>query len=63
VQNTALNGAQVTSLLEILANVKSQVIPKESAKATIMSAFPAVPIANVDMMLNGIVPQAPTPQA
>lgn len=59
IPNTALNGAQVTSLLDILAQVSSSVIPKESAKATIQFAFPGVDTALVDSMLNSIVPKAP----
>lgn len=60
VQNTALNGAQVTSLVEIIASVKSSSIPKESAKAIIMAAFPAISSTLVDSMLSSIVPQIPT---
>jgi predicted Zn-dependent peptidase len=59
ISNTALNGAQVTSLLDILAQVSSSVIPKESAKATIQFAFPGVDATLVDSMLNSIVPKAP----
>jgi len=60
ISNTALNGAQVTSLLDILAQVSSSVIPKESAKATIQFAFPGVDAVLVDGMLNSIIPKAPT---
>jgi hypothetical protein len=59
ISNTALNGAQVTSLLDILAQVSSSVIPKESAKATIQFAFPGVDATLVDSMLNSIVPKVP----
>lgn len=39
-QDTALNGAQVSSLLEIIVLVGSGVIPKQAAKAMLAAAFP-----------------------
>ena len=52
VADTAMNGAQVTSIVEIISQVASRVIPPVSAKALIRSAFPAIPVANVDAMLS-----------
>jgi hypothetical protein len=39
-QSEALNGAQVTSLVEIIAQITAGMIPKESAAAIIKAAFP-----------------------
>ncbi len=51
VADTAMNGAQVTSIVEIISQVAARVIPPVSARALIVSAFPAIPPANVDAML------------
>lgn len=51
VADTAMNGAQVTSIVEIISQVAAGVIPKATAMALIRSAFPAVPVANVSDML------------
>lgn len=51
VADTATNGAQVTSIVEIISQVAAGVIPKATAMALIRSAFPAVPVANVSDML------------
>ena len=40
IQKQALNGAQVSSLLEIVANITSGILTKESAKAIIKASFP-----------------------
>lgn len=42
VADTALNGAQIASLLEVLGGVSSKTIPAESADAVIASAFPTI---------------------
>ncbi len=51
VSDTAMNGAQVTSIVEIIGQVAAGVIPSTSAKALIRSAFPAIPLVNVEQML------------
>lgn len=51
VQDTALNGAQVTSLLEIINAVSSGSMPKETAKPLIIAAFPGITEAQVEAML------------
>jgi hypothetical protein len=53
-QDTALNGAQVSSLVEILNNVTTGLIPKESAAAIIQSAFPSFNDEKIRKMLNPI---------
>lgn len=54
VQDTALNGAQVTSLVEIVANISNGQISKETGEAMIRAAFPAMEQALIDQMLKGI---------
>lgn len=51
VQDTALNGAQVTSLLDIIQAVLDGSMPKETAKPLILAAFPGIDPAKVDEML------------
>ena len=59
VADTAMNGAQVTSIVAIIGQVAAGVIPAASASALIRSAFPLIPQANVDQML---APFASVPQ-
>ena len=51
VADTAMNGAQVTSIVEIISQVAAGVIPAATAQALIRSAFPSIPVANVASML------------
>lgn len=51
VQDTALNGAQVASLLEIINAVAVGTLPKLTAEAMILAAFPGVEQAQVAAML------------
>jgi len=51
VADTAMNGAQVSSIVAIIGQVAAGVIPAASAKALIRSAFPLVAESNVDQML------------
>jgi hypothetical protein len=62
VADTAMNGAQVTSIVAIISQVAAGVIPAASAKALIRSAFPLVAESNVDQMLapfQNVAQQAP----
>lgn len=52
VADTALNGAQVTSLVEILAAVSEGRLPVESARPLILAAFPSFDDARVESMLS-----------
>ncbi len=54
-QAQAFNGAQVTSLLEILTKVATGEIPKSSAKATIKAAFPLLTDEQIGNMIDPIV--------
>jgi hypothetical protein len=51
VQDLALNGAQVTSLVEIITQVAAGTMPKESAKSILGAAFPAFD----PMQISGII--------
>ena len=62
VQDTALNGAQVASLLEILNAVTSGSLPKATAIAMILAAFPAIDEAQVSAMVNPIVEGSAKPE-
>ena len=65
VQDLALNGAQVSSLLEIITAVSSGTLPAATAREVIASAFPSFDAARIDRMLSPLsafVPAA-TPQA
>ena len=54
VQDTALNGAQVASLLSIVQAVAAGQLPPETARAMILASFPAVSPELVDSMLSGL---------
>lgn len=54
VQDTALNGAQVTSLLEVLDKVSQGILSIPGATAVIAGAFPAIPAATITEMLKGV---------
>jgi len=52
---TALNGAQITSLVEILIQTATGIIPKDSAKGVVQAAFPTLTQQQVDAIFNSIV--------
>jgi len=54
IQKLALNGAQVSSLVEIMSAVTAGTMPKESAKYVIQQAFPTFKSETIDKMLNPI---------
>ena len=63
VQDTALNGAQVASLLAIIEAVAAGTLPAATARAMILASFPAVSSETIDAMLAGLegweAPEAP----
>lgn len=65
VQATALNGAQVQSLVEIALKVATGELPRESAAAIAGAAFPLIPAAVIARIFDGIIakPQQPPPAA
>jgi hypothetical protein len=53
-QQQALNGAQVSSLLEILANLSAGLLTVDGAKALISGAFPTIPAETVNSIIAGV---------
>jgi hypothetical protein len=58
IQGTALNGAQVGSLLEVLTKISTGELPKDSAKAIISSAFPSFDTAKINSIVDPIQPNS-----
>jgi len=54
IQATAMNGAQVAALLEIVAQVTAGMLPKDAAKALISAAFPLIPKNQIDGIVDEI---------
>ena len=65
IADTALNGAQIASILEIIGSVSTGVMSAEAGKALILAGFPALDPAKIDTVLAGInqTPPAPTKAA
>ena len=61
VQGQALNGAQISSLVEVIQNVRDGVIPPESAKALLAAAFPALNADVIDRIVSPIEVKEPEP--
>lgn len=57
--STALNGAQVTALIEVLAQVSQGNLSKDSAVAIITSAFPTISDGVADEMVSGAIKVTP----
>lgn len=51
VADAAMNGAQVSSLLEIVSMVAAKDLPEGTAEAIMMAAFPAIPPETIKAML------------
>jgi len=62
VASTALNGAQITSLVDLVSQVGQKLIPIGSAKAIAIASFPFLSQSVVDQIFNGLdsVPTPPT---
>jgi len=56
VQSAALNGAQVTALVDLAAKVQTGELPAASAKAIARASFPLVSSATLDGIFDGIKP-------
>ena len=61
IADTALNGAQIASILEIIGSVSTGVMSAEAGKALILAGFPALDPAKVDAVLAGVNATAPAP--
>lgn len=62
IADTAMNGAQVTSLVSIITQVATKQLPEEAAVELIHSAFPALSMENIRKMVRSAVsfePSAP----
>ncbi len=59
VANTALNGAQVTSMIDIVGQVTTGAMPAASAKALTAAAFPAIPATVIAAILDPLVSFVP----
>jgi hypothetical protein len=53
---TALNGAQITSLVDIVMQSAAGAVPVSSAKAIVQAAFPTLPAATVDAIFADVLP-------
>ena len=53
VSDTALNGAQVTSLLDVLARVQQGLLTPDGAVQVIVAAFPTISVARARAMVAG----------
>lgn len=62
VQGTALNGAQVASLLEIVGQVAQKQLPITTAKALVAEAFPLMSPDGIDRIFNSLLSFRPAPQ-
>jgi hypothetical protein len=59
---TALNGAQITSLVDIVMQSAAGAVPVTSAKAIVAAAFPTLPAAVVDAIFADVLPGSLQPQ-
>jgi hypothetical protein len=59
---TALNGAQITSLVDIVMQSAAGAVPVTSAKAIVGAAFPTLPAAVVDAIFADVLPGSLQPQ-
>ena len=59
---TALNGAQIASLVDIVMQSAAGAVPVTSAKAIVGAAFPTLPAATVDAIFADVLPGSLQPQ-
>ncbi len=64
VQSQAMNGAQVSSLVEVIQSVVARSLPSAAAIEVLKNAFPAIPETSLQRMLESAMsaPPAPAPQ-
>ena len=53
---TALNGAQISSLVDIVMQSSAGAVPVTSAKAIVQAAFPTLPAATIDAIFADVLP-------
>lgn len=61
VASQALNGAQIASLIDILIQASTGVIPVESSKAVMKASFPSLTDQQIEDIFSGIVSGSVTP--
>jgi HK97 family phage portal protein len=62
VADTALNGAQITSLVDLAKSVQLGELPLETAKSIAVAAFPTIAAETIEAIFSPIVPKpAPAP--
>ena len=62
VQATALNGAQVSAMIDIAVQTATAALPKETAKALIAAAFPLVTPEKINSIIDPIEAKEPEPE-
>lgn len=65
-QGTALNGAQITAMIDLLQQVSANALPIETAQALLLAGFPGVSTQLIEQMLAGVsdfVPPTPASQS
>lgn len=60
VQQTGLNGAQVTALQELIASVTAKLLPPDAVSKLISLAFPALPASDVAAMVSSAAAFSPS---
>lgn len=63
VQATALNGAQVTALNDLLQSVATGKLPQETARAAIAASYPTLTEQQIAAMIDPLIDFEPTPEA
>jgi len=58
----ALNGAQITSLLEVLTNISTGLLTPDGATAVLAASFPQLTPEQVAAIVAGVVTKQPAPQ-
>ena len=59
---TALNGAQISSLVDIVMQSAAGAVPVTSAKAIVAAAFPTLPSTTIDAIFADVLPGSLQPQ-
>jgi hypothetical protein len=59
---TALNGAQISSLVDIVMQSSAGAVPVSSAKAIVQAAFPTLPATTIDAIFADVLPGSLQPQ-
>jgi uncharacterized protein (DUF2344 family) len=62
VAKTALNGAQISSLLEVVQNIATGVLSPASAKVVLQAAFPTFTIEQVNGIVNNLAKDIKLPE-